>query len=77
MKQDFMETEGFVSTIGETVSNELNFYNSQDFLLMQRLELAQEGCIHLTTHSRAHFSIMLVTTNGSMFLWNVRPAKII
>ena len=62
-----METEGFVSTIGETGSNELKFFNAHDFSLMQRLELSQEGCVHLTAHSRAHFSIMMVTTNGSLF----------
>jgi hypothetical protein len=44
---------------------------------MQRLELSQEGCVHLSTHSRSHFSIIMVTTNGSVFLWNTRPAKII
>ncbi len=31
IKHDFMETEGFVSTIGEIGSNELKFYNSHDF----------------------------------------------
>lgn len=72
-----METEGFVSTIGETGSNELKFYNAHDFSMMQRLELSQEGCVHLTTHSRSHFSIVMVTTGGSIFLWNSRPAKII
>jgi COMPASS component SWD1 len=72
-----METEGFVSTIGETGSNELKFYNAHDFSMMQRLELSQEGCVQLTTHSRSHFSIVMVTTGGSIFLWNSRPAKII
>ena len=72
-----METEGFVSTIGETGSNELKFYNAHDFSMMQRLELSQEGCVHLTTHSRSHLSIVMVTTGGSIFLWNSRPAKII
>jgi hypothetical protein len=72
-----METEGFVSTIGEIGSNELKFYNSHDFSMMQKLDLSQEGCVHLTTHSRTHFSIIMVTTGGSIFLWNSRPAKII
>lgn len=40
IKHEFLETEGFVSTIGESGSNELNFYNSNDFSLMQRLELS-------------------------------------
>ncbi len=31
----------------------------------------------MTAHSTAHFSIFLVTNNGSLFLWSVRPAKII
>jgi len=34
IKHDFMETEGFVSTIGETGSNELKFYNAHDFTMM-------------------------------------------
>ena len=48
-----------------------------DFSIIQRLELTQEGCSYLTAHSKSHFSIFLVTTNGSLFLWSVRPAKII
>lgn len=31
----------------------------------------------MTAHSKSHFSIVMVTTNGSLFLWSVRPAKII
>lgn len=77
LKHEFNVTEGFVSAIGESGSNELKFYNAHDFSLMQRLELTQEGCVYMTTHSKAHFSIMLVTTNGSIFYWNSRPAKII
>lgn len=77
MKHEFMETEGFVSIIGDIGSNELNFFNTQDFSLMQKLDLSQEGCVHLCVHSRSHFSIMMVSTNGSLFLWNMRPAKII
>ena len=33
-KHKFLETEGFVSTIGEIGSNELKFFNSHDFSLM-------------------------------------------
>lgn len=39
MKHDFHETEGFVSTIGESGSNELKFFNTHDFSLIQRIEL--------------------------------------
>jgi len=31
---EFLETEGFVSAIGESGSNELKFFNCQDFSLM-------------------------------------------
>jgi hypothetical protein len=31
LKHEFEETEGFVSTIGDVGSNELNFYNTDDF----------------------------------------------
>ena len=71
------EQEIFVSSIGESGSNELKFYHVHDFSVIQRLELSQEGCCQLTAHSRAHFSIIMVTTNGSLFLWSVRPSKII
>jgi len=76
-QHDFSETEGFVSTIGESGSNELQYFNSSNYQLMQKIELSQEGCIDLATHSGCHFSIMMVTTNGSLFQWNTRPAKII
>ncbi|CDW83144.1 UNKNOWN [Stylonychia lemnae] len=77
-KESFMyQQEIFVSSIGESGSNELKFYNVDDFSIIQRLELTQEGCSYLTAHSKSHFSIFLVTTNGSLFLWSVRPAKII
>lgn len=33
--------------------------------------------MHLTAYSRTHFSIILITTNGSILLWHTRPAKII
>lgn len=66
-----------MSTIGEYGSNELQFFNTNDFSLMQQIDLTQEGCIHLTVNSKAHFSIVMVKTNGSIFLWNARPAKII
>lgn len=66
-----------MSTIGESGSNELQYFNSSNYQLMQKIELSQEGCIDLATHSGCHFSIMMVTTNGSLFQWNTRPAKII
>ncbi len=31
----------------------------------------------MTVNSKAHLSIVMVKTNGSIFLWNARPAKII
>lgn len=62
--------------IGEIGSNELKFYNAHNFSPMQRLDLNQEGCVDLATHSKTHFSIMMVTTNGSLYLWSVRNAKI-
>ena len=79
LKQDKFHNcqEIFVTSIGETGSNELKFYYADDYSIIQRLELTQEGCVYLTAHSKTHFSIFLVTNNGSLFLWSVRPAKII
>lgn len=34
LKHEFLETEGFVSIVGDIGSNELNFFNAHDFSLM-------------------------------------------
>lgn len=69
--------ELFVSSIGESGSNELKFYNVGDHSEVKRLELSQEGCSYLSAHSDKHLSIVMVSNNGSIYLWSVRPSKII
>ncbi len=73
--------ELFVSSLGETGSNELKFFclSSERRVnqCLQRVELTIDGCNHLTVHSKFHFSVLMASNNGSIFLCTAKPCKII
>jgi len=67
--------EIFVSSIGENIANDLKFFSVKDFIAIKKVELQQEGCSYLSAHSGSHFSIVMATANGSLYVWSTRPAK--
>lgn len=44
---------------------------------IQKVELQKKGCSHMSAFSGAHFSIMMVSNNGSLYIWVPRPAKFV
>lgn len=42
---------------------------------IQKVELHKKGCTHMSAFSGAHFSIMMVSNNGSLYIWVPRAAK--
>jgi hypothetical protein len=77
--------EIFVGSIGEHISDTLKFFNVPDHQLgsamnfreIQKVELHKKGCSYMSAFSGAHFSIMMVSSNGSLYIWVPRPAKFV
>lgn len=76
-------SEIFVGITGETTSNTLQFFNLggpkyDNFKLIQKIELLQEASTYMSAFATGnHFSIVMVSGGGSLFVWSPRPAKII
>jgi len=66
------------SGIGDLNADCLHFYNAGGkFREIKRVELKEDGCSHMSTFSGTHFSIVIASSNGSLFVWSPKPAKII
>jgi len=63
---------------GDLNADCLHFYNAGGkFRVIKKVELKEDGCSHMSVFSRAHFSIVIASSNGSLFVWSPKPAKII
>jgi hypothetical protein len=77
--------ELFVGSIGEHIADTLKFFNVPDSQLasavnyreIQKTDLQKKGCLNMSAFSGAHFSIMMVSSNGSLYIWVPRPAKFV
>ena len=93
VNQDFRNTsnEIFVASIGDQIADTLKFFNVKaagqadnlisnpnKFKEIKKVELQQEGIAYMSTYSgKSHLSIVMASINGSLYVWNPRPAKII
>lgn len=81
INQKNKSNELFISSMGETGSNELKFFNLtgdiREHQSFQRVELKIDGCNYLTVHSKLHLTVLMASNNGSVFTWYSRPSKFI